>query len=81
LPKYAGEHYLEFHRFSADVGGIERRGLFDYKKNQEIINLTTQYLNGDGSNGPIVQLNRLAGNLAEDSAKAKFEQSHNSRAG
>lgn len=44
--KYAGEHYLEFHRFSADVGGIKRIGLFDYKKNQEIINLTTQYLNG-----------------------------------
>jgi hypothetical protein len=64
--KYAGEHYLEFHRFSADVGGIERIQLFDYKKNQEIINLTTQYLNGDGNNPPIVQLNRLAGKLAED---------------
>jgi hypothetical protein len=28
--KYAGEHYLEFHRFSADVGGSKRIGLFDH---------------------------------------------------
>jgi hypothetical protein len=55
---------FEFHRFSADVGGIERRGLFDYKKIREIINLTKQHLNGDGSDGPIVQPNRLVGNQA-----------------
>jgi len=43
------------------VGGIERIGLFDYEKNQEIINLIMQYLNCDGSNGPIAQPNGLAG--------------------
>jgi hypothetical protein len=51
--KYAGEHYPESNRFSADVVGIERIQLFEYKKGQAIVNLTTQYLNGEGSNRPI----------------------------
>jgi hypothetical protein len=59
--RHAREHYFEFHRFSADVGGVERIGLFDYEKNQEIINLIMQDLNCDGSNGPIAQPNGLAG--------------------
>jgi len=63
---------LKFHRFSADKGGIHLVKLYEYKRNDEIIRLTKEYLRDMEVRS---QLEHTAHQLAE-TYKSRVREGH-----
>lgn len=57
---------LEFNRFSANIGSIDRIPLFAYEKLAEIRRLTDKYLEDKPGNEDLLRLRRVARALADD---------------